>query len=119
MIDSTPTLETAFESVPDPTPAASVQAPAKVTLELKACSQSFMSEGRQVEVIKNISFKAEGDECIALLGPSGCGKSTILRMVSGMHPRGQLMPTSGEAVLNGTPGCALEMKCSLSFRQPS
>lgn len=75
-----------------------------VRVEFVGCSQSFPdqdAEGGALEVIEDISFVAEGNETIAILGPSGCGKSTVLRMVSGMHPRGIPMPTTGECRING------------------
>lgn len=72
-----------------------------LTVEFKGCGQSFADDSGMREVVKNITFKAEGTETIAILGPSGCGKSTILRMVSGMYPRETLMPTVGQCLING------------------
>lgn len=72
-------------------------------IELKDCSQSFTDDNGTREVVRGITFTAEGTETIAILGPSGCGKSTVLRMVSGMHPRGVEMPTSGSVTINGEP----------------
>ena len=72
-------------------------------LELKDCCQSFKdAQGHTLEVVKNISFKVEGNQTVALLGPSGCGKSTILKMVSGLYGvGGEHMPTTGMVYLNG------------------
>lgn len=70
-------------------------------IEFKGCSQSFEDDSGMREVVKNITFTAEGTETIAILGPSGCGKSTLLRMVSGMYPRNVAMPTVGHVLING------------------
>jgi len=72
-----------------------------LTVEFKGCCQSFEDDEGLKEVVKNITFKTEGCETIAILGPSGCGKSTILRMVSGMYPPNTHMPTAGQCLING------------------
>lgn len=69
-------------------------------LQFKAASQSFPSDGGTIVVVQDITFEAKGSETIAILGPSGCGKSTVLKMVSGMHPRGITMPTVGECIID-------------------
>src|SRR5262245_5180704 len=71
-------------------------------LAIEDVSQSFSSpDGKQTEVLRQISFTAERHETICILGPSGCGKSTILRAVSGMYQRHVKMPTSGRALIRG------------------
>jgi NitT/TauT family transport system ATP-binding protein len=70
-------------------------------LVFKGASQSFDGDGKTITVVKDITFEAKGNETIAILGPSGCGKSTVLKMVSGMHPRGVTMPTVGECQIDG------------------
>ncbi len=74
-------------------------------VEFDAVGQNFPARdgGAPVEVLKNISFTAEGTETICLLGPSGCGKSTILRLVSGMYDRYIPMPTEGVVKVAGKP----------------
>ena len=47
-------------------------------LEVKKLNKSF---GDNV-VLKNIDFKVDKGEVIALLGPSGSGKTTLLRCIS-------------------------------------
>ncbi len=47
-------------------------------------------------VVRDISFRIEQGEFVALLGPSGCGKSTILKMICGIED-----PTEGEIYVDG------------------
>ena len=48
-----------------------------------------------VEVIRDVSFKAEDGELIVIVGPSGCGKSTLLRIIAGLETL-----SSGEVCLD-------------------
>lgn len=73
----------------------------RYSVQFKGASQAFNTPNGPLTVIKNIDLVAEGNEVVALLGPSGCGKSTLLRMVSGMHPLGVQMPSSGVCEING------------------
>lgn len=47
-------------------------------LEVKGLKKSF----GDTEVLKNIDFKVEKGEVIAVIGPSGSGKTTLLRCIS-------------------------------------
>jgi NitT/TauT family transport system ATP-binding protein len=70
-----------------------------IVIEVKEVSKSYATSGREVEVLRNISFAA-GREFVAVLGPSGCGKSTLLRIIAGVEK-----PSRGEVVfhLDGKP----------------
>lgn len=50
------------------------------------------------QVLKNISFRVEEGDFLALLGPNGSGKSTLLKIILGL-----LKPLSGEIKLFGEP----------------
>ena len=56
-------------------------------IELRGVTKRF----GQNFAIKNLSFKSEGNEFVAIVGPAGVGKSTTLRMVAGI-----LQPNYGE-----------------------
>lgn len=61
-----------------------------VTLRIKNLTKSF--EG--INAVKDISFKTQNGEIIAILGPNGAGKSTLMNMITGF-----LAPTSGEILV--------------------
>jgi ATPase subunit of ABC transporter with duplicated ATPase domains len=51
---------------------------------------SFSYPGSAVEVLRNLSFKVEAGERVAIIGPNGIGKSTLMRCLAG-----ELAPTAG------------------------
>ncbi|GLC88601.1 metal ABC transporter ATP-binding protein [Lysinibacillus piscis] len=55
------------------------------------------------QVLKNISFRVEEGDFLALLGPNGSGKSTLLKIILGL-----LKPMSGEIKLFGEPSATFK-----------
>jgi ABC-type nitrate/sulfonate/bicarbonate transport system ATPase subunit len=54
-------------------------------LEVRIQSKAFaVPSGAVRQILRDVTFKAEAGEVVALLGPSGVGKSTILRIVLGL-----------------------------------
>jgi len=47
---------------------------------------SSFAPGTRAVILKNINFKIDGGETLAVIGPSGSGKSTLLRSLVGGHP---------------------------------
>ena len=66
----------------------------KTLIELKNVSFQY----DYTEVLKNISFRVEEGDFLALLGPNGSGKSTLLKIILGL-----LKPKTGEIELYGQP----------------
>lgn len=48
----------------------------------------------KINIIKNITFKAEKGEMLCIVGPNGCGKSTLLKAI------GKLLEYRGNIMLN-------------------
>ena len=57
---------------------------------------SFTYEGSDKPVLKDVNFKINADEKIALVGNNGAGKTTIVKLLCGLYP-----PTSGEILIDG------------------
>lgn len=65
-------------------------------LEVKDLCKTYVVNKRQNNVLKNVNFKVEEGEMVAIMGPSGSGKSTLLYAVSGMDGA-----TGGSIVFDG------------------
>ena len=65
-------------------------------LEVKDLCKTYVTDKRQNNVLKNVSFKVDEGEMVAIMGPSASGKSTLLYSVSGMDKA-----TSGTVLFDG------------------
>ena len=65
-------------------------------IEVKDLCKTYVTDKRQNNVLKNVSFKVEEGEMVAIMGPSASGKSTLLYSVSGMDNA-----TSGTVIFKG------------------
>ena len=60
-------------------------------------TKTYLSGGRPLTVLKNITLQIEAGGAAAIVGPSGSGKSTLLALLAGLD-----QPTSGTVWLDGT-----------------
>ena len=65
-------------------------------LRANALSKTYNSGGRDLTVLKNITFTLEPGGFLAIVGPSGSGKTTLLGLLAGLD-----RPTTGTVHLDG------------------
>src|SRR6267143_4186039 len=65
-------------------------------LTSEALTRTYLSGGREIAVLKNITFDLPAGGFIAIVGPSGSGKSTLLGLLAGLD-----RPRAGRVVLDG------------------
>ncbi len=65
-------------------------------LRCESLSKTFLSGGREITVLRNITFEVEAGGFLAVVGPSGSGKSTLLGLLAGLD-----RPAGGRVVLDG------------------
>ncbi len=51
-------------------------------LEIKNLSKSYQLASNEINIFKNVNFKINKGDLVALVGPSGSGKSSLLNMIS-------------------------------------
>lgn len=66
-------------------------------IEAKNLSKRYRTEdGRELEVLRELSLRIESGEFVAIVGKSGSGKTTLLSLLAGLD-----QPSSGEVYLLG------------------
>ena len=65
-------------------------------LKCESLSRTYLSGGRELTVLKDISFEVEPGGFLAIVGPSGSGKTTLLGLLAGLD-----RPSSGQVWLDG------------------
>jgi len=65
-------------------------------LKCESLSRTYVSGGRELTVLKDISFEVESGGFVAIVGPSGSGKTTLLGLLAGLD-----RPSTGRVWLDG------------------
>lgn len=81
-------------------------------LSCEALSHEYLSGGRQLTVLKDITFHLEPGGFLAIVGPSGSGKTTLLGLLAGLD-----RPTLGRVILDGTDLGALDEDARARLRR--
>ena len=66
-------------------------------LKIKNLSFDIQSEGRNKEIIRDITLDVPDGKLFVITGPNGGGKSTLAKLIAGIEK-----PTSGQIVFNDT-----------------
>ena len=72
----------------------------------------YLSGGRRLSVLKDITFQLERSGFLAVVGPSGSGKTTLLGLLAGLD-----RPTGGRVVLDGVDLGVLDEDARARFRR--
>lgn len=65
-------------------------------IRCESLTQTYLSGGRELTVLKDITFALPDGGFLAILGPSGSGKSTLLGLLAGLD-----LPRTGRVLLDG------------------
>lgn len=65
-------------------------------LKVEHLSYDVVEEGRQSEILSNVSFTVNDGEMLVITGPNGGGKSTLAKLLMGINKA-----TGGKIILNG------------------
>ena len=68
----------------------------RMMLEVEHLSYDIHEEGRQSEILSDISFSVEDGEMLVITGPNGGGKSTLAKLLMGIYTQ-----TGGTIKLDG------------------
>jgi len=80
-------------------------------LRCQQLSRTYLSGGRELTVLKDITFELEPGGFLAIVGPSGSGKTTLLGLLAGLD-----RPTTGRVVLDGKDLNALDENARARLR---
>lgn len=65
-------------------------------LQVEHLSYDVLEEGRQSEILSDVSFSVADGEMLVITGPNGGGKSTLAKLLMGINKE-----TAGKIILNG------------------
>lgn len=65
-------------------------------LQAEHLSYNIVEEGKQSEILTDVSFSVEDGEMLVITGPNGGGKSTLAKLLMGIN-----RATGGKILLDG------------------
>ena len=68
----------------------------KIVIELRHVTKSYPVASGSFSALKDVSFKIDSRQLVAITGKSGSGKSTLLNVITGID-----RPTQGSVLING------------------
>jgi putative ABC transport system ATP-binding protein len=81
-------------------------------LRCEQLAKTYVSGGRDLTVLKDITFHLEPGGFLAIIGPSGSGKTTLLGLLAGLD-----RPTAGKVLLDGNDLGALDEDARARLRR--
>ncbi|WP_299910004.1 ABC transporter ATP-binding protein [uncultured Paracoccus sp.] len=75
-------------------------------------AKSFALNGQPLNVLRDLQFRVEAGEALAIVGPSGCGKSTLLRILAVLEA-----PDSGSVLIDGDPVQGVGTERAIIFQE--
>ncbi|MCX5730555.1 MAG: ABC transporter ATP-binding protein, partial [Deltaproteobacteria bacterium] len=87
---------------------------AQPLLAIEGLSRVYLTGGRRLQVLSDVSLEIASGEMVALTGPSGAGKSTFLHLVGALDA-----PTTGRILFEGRDLATLDEDDLAGFRNES
>ncbi|HEY4319998.1 MAG TPA: ABC transporter ATP-binding protein [Gemmatimonadales bacterium] len=81
-------------------------------LSCESLHHEYLSGGKRLAVLKDITFEIAAGGFVAIVGPSGSGKTTLLGLLAGLD-----RPTSGRVLLDGVDLASLDEDGRARFRR--
>ena len=81
-------------------------------LACESLHHEYLSGGKRLTVLKDITFELETGGFLAVIGPSGSGKTTLLGLLAGLD-----RPTAGRVILDGVDLGPLDEDARARFRR--
>ena len=61
-----------------------------IVLDVKKLNTSFVSDGKEVRIVKDVTFQLKRGKTLAIVGESGCGKSVTVHSIVKLLPKNAL-----------------------------
>jgi putative ABC transport system ATP-binding protein len=75
-----------------------VPGPKEYLVDLRGVVKIYQSTAGRFTALQGVDLQVEGGAFVSIIGKSGSGKSTLINVITGID-----RPSSGEAIVNGTP----------------